>query len=466
MKGHFKRGIGILLVTAMLISLAGCGGEDNDSENDELYTNGVTEITVDDILDPGESETENGEESAETPQPVQSDGTINPAVTKPTADDPYSVTPSNSNYTGGTTSGTPTASGYDESDLVAYDGEIHHIFFHQVIAYPELAFDGDSHEEGIDDWMVTVSELNKILDSLYEKNYYLVNWNDVWVEYTNENGEQRMKQQTLMIPKGKIPLVISIDDTCYYQMYCENGFMEKLIIGDDGDIWAYGHDPQGNEVTTQDLDIIPILDKFVKQHPDFSMNGVKACLCLTGYEGILGYRTNTDTQSWTNEDEANRLLEVEAVKPIVERLKETGWYFGCHTWGHIRLESKSLETVKSDMTRWLNEVGSIVGETKLMIYPHGSRPDGNDWTQTGEVFRYLQGLGFRIFASVGVENFVYIKKDICAVILDRLHPDGTTLRWERDTYLPYFDAAEVFDYENRPTGAKPSGNGQYGYDFS
>ena len=41
------------------------------------------------------------------------------------------------------------------------------------------------------------------------------------------------------------------------------------------------------------------------------------------------------------------------------------------------------------------------------------------------------------FASVGINSFSYIKKDISAVICDRLHPDGTTLRHSRDRYLQF-----------------------------
>ena len=31
------------------------------------------------------------------------------------------------------------------------------------------------------------------------------------------------------------------------------------------------------------------------------------------------------------------------MKPIIAELKRTGWTFGSHTWGHIRLGTKSLE---------------------------------------------------------------------------------------------------------------------------
>lgn len=327
----------------------------------------------------------------------------------------------------------------------AYDGIVEHLFFHPIIAYPELAFDGDAQEKGLDDYMVTVDEFNKILDSCYANGYVLVDIGDVWSETTGEDGQPTMVRNTLYLPEGKKPLVFSYDDTNYYPYMLENGFTYKLIIGEDGKITSWGLDPQGNEVVSRDLDAIPALDKFVEEHPDFSPFGAKASLSLTGYCGILGYRTQTEREDQSPEHEANRQKEREAVKPIIAELKRTGWTFGSHTWGHVNLEKKSLDVIKTDTEKWFDEVGSLVGETPILYYPHGARPDGGDWKQTGPIFRYLQSKGFRVFCSVGTESFSYIKKDICAVICDRLHPDGTTLRKSRKRYLQFYDAKDIMD---------------------
>ncbi len=342
---------------------------------------------------------------------------------------------------------------------------VEHIFFHPIIAYPTWAFKDckipQSQREGLDDWMVTVEEYNKILQSLYDNGYILVRIEDVWSEVTTD-GVTRMVRNTLKLPEGKKPLIISYDDVNYYQYMLEQGFTSKLLIGDDGQIWAECTDPYTNETfLTQDLDAITLLDKFVLEHPDFSLNGAKAVMGLTGYEGILGYRTQTDRDVTDPTElaafEANRQKEIEAVKPVIERLKETGWTFASHTWGHIRLETRTLEKVQDDTLRWLDEVGSLVGPTTVLLYPYGSRPDGNDWTKTGEAFKYLQSKGFRVFASVGIEPFSCIKSDISAVICDRMHPDGTTLRWSRNRYLRFYDAKDIIDLEVRP---------DLGYDFS
>ena len=333
--------------------------------------------------------------------------------------------------------------------LTEYDGVVEHLFFHPVIAYPEVAFRGDYMEKGLDDWMLTVSEYRAILDRLYENGYVIVDIGDVWGEEKASDGSTVMVRKTLMLPEGKKPLVISYDDVNYYEYMREYGFTYKLIVK-DGEVWSWGLDPQGKEVVSQDLDAITILDKFVDEHPDFSMYGVKGCIALTGYEGILGYRTQTTTEGLTAEQEKQRQEEIKAVRPVIDALKENGWYFGSHTWGHIDLSGYEVDGVSEDTGRWKDEVASLVGDTPYLFYPHGARPDGDDLDQTGSVLRYLYDQGFRVFFSVGIESFSRIKDDIPAVIADRLHPDGTTLRWSRDRYMRFYDAKDVFDYGHRP----------------
>ena len=415
---HLKRPLTLLLALGLTLSLAACGGEE-------------------------------GAQSQNTPAPVQSETPASLPTPSPSPEpDPYEA----------------VRTYWSEDQLTQAWGPgqaVEHLFFHPVIAYPQWAFHDCSATEqekvGLDDWMVTVDEYIKILQSLYDKGYILVAMEDVWSEVTDEAGT-RMVRNTLMLPEGKKPLIISFDDVNYYPYMLEQGFTSKLVVGEDGQIWAECTDPYTKETfLTQDLDATTILDQFVLEHPDFSLNGAKAIFSLTGYYGILGYRTQNDRDIAADdprrpEFEAYRQGEIDAVKPVIERLKETGWTFGSHTWGHINLgsETRTLQSVKNDTERWLDEVGTLVGPTNILFYPHGARPDGNDWHKTGPMFQYLQSMGFRVFASVGVNSFSYIKDDISAVICDRLHPDGTTLRWSRDKYLQFYDAKDIIDLSVRP----------------
>ena len=414
---HLKRPLTLLLALGLTLSLAACGGEE-------------------------------GAQSQNTPAPVQSETPAPLPTPSPTPEpDPYEA----------------VRTYWSEAQLTHAWGPgqvVEHLFFHPVIAYPQWAFHDCSATEqekvGLDDWMVTVDEYIKILQSLYDKGYILVAMEDVWSEVTDEAGT-RMVRNTLMLPEGKKPLIISFDDVNYYPYMLEQGFTSKLVVGEDGQIWAECTDPYTKETfLTQDLDATTILDQFVLEHPDFSLNGAKAIFSLTGYYGILGYRTQNDRDIAADdprrpEFEAYRQKEIDAVKPVIERLKETGWTFGSHTWGHINLSTKSMEVVRNDTERWEEEVGSLVGPTSILFYPHGARPDGgDDVTQTGPMFQYLHSKGFRIFASVGVESYSKVKSDISAVICDRLHPDGTTLRKQRDRYLQFYDAKDIIDLEVRP----------------
>jgi len=336
-----------------------------------------------------------------------------------------------------------------EVELVPFSGDVEHLFFHEAIAWPERAFGGHSRQRGYDTNMVTVSEFIAILESLYAKNFILVDMNDVWSEYTEENGSLRMRRNTLMLPEGKRPLVISFDDLSFYGYMQGDGFMDRYIIGDDGDIWAIGVDPSGETVISQDLAVITILDKFVRENPGFSFGGAKGCIALTGYEGILGYRTQFDRNNDTHAARLNRMQEIARVRPVVHRLKETGWYFSTHSYGHIWIDNLPLSTVQNDALRWMDEVGSLVGDTSIFIYPYGARLDNGDVWSTGPALLFYHDLGFRIFASVGREPFSRIKPDISAVMLDRMPVDGHSLRNRRSQFIRFFDAAEVFD-NSRP----------------
>jgi len=339
--------------------------------------------------------------------------------------------------------------------LVAYNGVVEHIFFHEAIAWPQLAFGGNMSSQ-FDAEMVTVGEYTKILESLHKNNYVLIDLNDVWQEFTNNNGYRNMRRSELMIPEGKKPLIISFDDLSFYNYMRGHGFMERYVLGADGDIWAEGIDPSGNYIISQDLAVITILDKFVRENPDFSHNGAKGCIAFTGYEGILGYRTHFSNDDISSEFRLNRMQEIARVRPVVERLKETGWYFASHTYGHIWLNRATLATVQADAERWLDEVGSLIGPTQILIYSYGSRLDGDDVGSPGPAFRSYVNSGFRMFLSVGPHPLPLgfqgqIKTDVPAIIDDRRLIGGTTLRRNRESRLQLFDAREVFD-PLRPEG--------------
>ena len=315
-------------------------------------------------------------------------------------------------------------------NLVPYNGIVEHIFFHPLIAYPELAFDGDYMEQGYNDYFTTIPEFERIIEQLYERNFILVHLSDVYEEV---NGE--VVARTLDLPEGKKPLVISIDDLNYYEYMIEHGNAYKLILDKKGKIATYSKNPQGEDVISYTDEIVTLLDTFVEKNPDFSLNGAKGTIALTGYEGILGYRTQ--------EGSPNRESEIEEAKKIVAELKRTGWIFASHSYGHINVTNVSLQHLISDSEAWKREVESIIGPTPLYIYPYGARADYHS-----PKFKYLVDSGFKVISAVGPNSYTKVING--AYTMDRRHMDGIGFIDQPHTMTDLFDVDYVLDKVNRP----------------
>lgn len=324
----------------------------------------------------------------------------------------------------------------DKINFVPYNGRVEHLFFHPLIAYPEQAFDGDWQSNGFDDWFVTVNEFKKIIQSLYDKNFILVDINSLYEE-VSENGTTVMKRKEILVPEGRKPIIISVDDLNYNRYMLGNGTNYKLVIGADGNIAAYSKNSAGEDVISYDSEIVPILDRFVAEHPDFSLKGAKGVLAITGYEGILGYRTDRNSP--------NKESEIEEALKVAKRLKETGWSFASHSYGHPDITKISYNKLIDDSTKWRNEVEALLGATQVYIYPHGVGPRPNE-----NKFKYLQSMGFKIFCHVGAESLENILPNTNAVLMDRRHADGVSLRYQRDSFLDLYDANEIMEKYVRP----------------
>ena len=339
-----------------------------------------------------------------------------------------------------------------KSTLVRQDPEkVPHVFFHSLIVDKSKAFDGDKKQMSYNQVMTTVGEFEKILNILYERGFVLVKIHDVADMVKDEStGEYVMKAQDIMLPPGKTPIVMSQDDVCYYEYMVGDGFASRLVIGDDGRVTTEMDMDDGTS-KVGDYDLIPILNKFIDEHPDFSYKGAKAIIALTGYNGIFGYRTAPSySENPTYEEDKKKATE------IANALRADGWEIASHSWGHRHLGKESDEAFKTDCDKWQNEVETLVGETDILIFPFGT--DIGSWhpyTDDNARYVYLKNQGFRYFCNVDSSSpyWVQIGKDYMRQ--GRRNLDG--YRMLRDIQEPdnaklkdLFDANEVYD-KDRPT---------------
>ncbi len=340
--------------------------------------------------------------------------------------------------------------------------EVTHVFFHSLIADTARAFDGDIDADGYNQVMTTIGEFNKILQSLYDKGYVLVRLHDLAYETADENGETVMKPGRILLPEGKKAIVMSQDDLCYYPYMENDGFASRIVIGANGMPTCEMIMSDGS-VSTGSYDLVPILEDFIEEHPDFSYKGARAVLAFTGYEGILGYRTAASfSDSETYEKDR------EEAKKVAQCLKDHGWELASHSWGHLNLGAVEWERFVNDTDKWEQEVDSLIGPADIILFPFGS--DIGDWhpyTTENERFNYLYEAGFRYFCNVDSHQY-WVQLGEKHLRQGRRNLDGYRM-WkdieageaalettEQPTTLPkrrlddLFRAEDVFD-EARPT---------------
>lgn len=293
--------------------------------------------------------------------------------------------------------------------------EVTHVFYHSLVVDPKRAFanqDTDPQAVGNNQWMTTISEFKKIIKEMYDRGYVIVSIHDLIETATDENGVTVYQPGTIMLPKGKKAYVLSQDDLSYYHCYDNYGYAAKMILDEEGKPTCEYIQPDGTKVTG-DYDVVPLLDKFIEEHPDASYRGAKGLIALTGYNGILGYRTdnsylyvndslNYDKKKWLEENPDFDIEKERAeAKKVADALKEDGWEFASHTWGHIKIRDASLERLMSDTWKWHENVEPLVGKTDAIVFAHGQ--DLGDWggyDEYNEKYQFLKGEGFRIFCNV------------------------------------------------------------------
>ena len=340
--------------------------------------------------------------------------------------------------------------------------QVTHVFYHTLIKDTSKAFDGDYKSGDYDQVMTTIDEFNKITQSMYEKGYVMVSIYDMAT--VDENGN--MTPGEILLPEGKIPFVLSEDDVCYYHYMDGDGFASKLVVDDDGKVRNEYIEDDGS-VSVGDYDVVPLIDRFVEEHPDFSYRGARGIVALTGYNGILGYRTDSSYETRPDDLDADKVqwldnhpdfdlnTEREGAKKVVQAMKKEGWLFASHTWGHQNVSQISLEKLQADTQRFKENVDPLIGGTDIIIFAFGADLAGAE-DYSGEKFEYLKSQGYNYFCNVdSSQYFVQIRDNYFRMGRRNLY--GYRMYYNPELISDLFDAQEVFN-SDRPVPVPPMGD--------
>jgi hypothetical protein len=302
--------------------------------------------------------------------------------------------------------------------LVDWAGPVEHLFFHTLVIRPELAFQHDELGRGFRDYFVTVGEFRAILEQLYGNGWTLV---DI---HRAVNGDVR-------VPAGRKPLVLSEDDVNYYDYSRPRGQGWRLVLDAGGNVKVEVRDDRGTRITDEDL--IPIVDAFVTAHPDFSADGAKGVLGLTGYEGLFGERVNRPSDP----DFAGSETRVGA---LAARLRATGWTLANHSYGHLDLSKSSTAQAQRDVQKWKERDAPLIGDTDIYIYPFGANP-------TPATRTMLRDQGYNIQCNIDIAPSLTQVDGV--TVMSRRHIDGIAFAQQRRSLAPLFDVDAVEDRDAR-----------------
>ena len=328
--------------------------------------------------------------------------------------------------------------------------QVTHVFYHTLIKDTSKAFDGDYKSGDYDQVMTTIDEFNQITQSMYDKGYVMVSIYDMAT--ADENGN--MNAGEILLPPGKVPFVLSQDDVCYYHYMDGDGFAAKLVVDDDGKIRNEYIEDDGS-VSVGDYDMVPLIDRFVEEHPDFSYRGAKGIVALTGYNGILGYRTDSSYETRPDDLDADKVkwldehpdfdlnTEREGAAKVAQAMKDEGWLFASHTWGHQNVSQISLEKLQADTQKFKENVDPLIGGTDIIIFAFGADLTSVE-DYSGEKFEYLKSQGYNYYCNVdSSQYFVQIRSNYFRQ--GRRNLDGYRMYYNPELLSDLFDAQEVFD---------------------
>lgn len=345
-----------------------------------------------------------------------------------------------------------------QSKLVEYKdySSIPNLSFHVLIADPARAFADKDLGGQYNRNFVTVDEFEKILEQLYKSGYVLVDFDSFTETNTGLDGNANFFTTPIALPEGKKPVMITETMVNYLSYMVDSnddgepdaggaGFAYRLIVDENGDIKAQMVDANG-QTQTGNYDLVPILEDFIKVHPDFSYKGARATLAVCGYEGIFGYRTNSSYISSVSQAYYDE--QVAGAKTLVETLRNKGYTIACYTYGNVPYGDRSATQIQADLQEWTNQITPVVGNVDVLVYARTS--DIGDYG--GAKFQVLNGFGFRYFLRHGSQPYAEINNTY--VKQSRLMVTGENMAWNSSQFSGMFDCAAIL---NNLRGNVPKG---------
>ena len=319
--------------------------------------------------------------------------------------------------------------------------QLPNLSFNVLIADPARAFKDEKYASAYNQNFVTVDEFSKILDQLYANGYVLVNFDSFVEKTTDAAGNVSYTTKPIYLPSDKKPFMLTETLVNYFGYMIDSdddgkadakggGFASKMIVK-DGEITCEMVDAEGNTVYGA-YDLVPILNEFIEEHPDFAYRGARATLAVTGKEGIFGHRINKgDTAA------------VAAATELVQELRSQGYLIACNTYENLNYDKNKATDIQADLKSWTDEITPVLGNVDILVFARGS--DISDYT--GPKFNVLYSSGFRFFISSATKGIPSTEVNRTYIRQYRIMVTGSLMVNSPSTLSNYFKVADVISGE-------------------
>lgn len=349
-----------------------------------------------------------------------------------------------------------------QSQLVAWDdpNKVMNLSFQLLIPDTKRAYQHELYGAAFKNNFITTVEFSRILEQLYKNNYILVSLSDIVSTETDENGNTVYIPNTLYLPSGKKPIMLTQTNVNYNLYLVDSdddmvadkggaGFAHVLKQDSAGNFVNEMVDASGNTVSGE-FDLVPILDSFIKSHPDFSYKGAKAILAVTGYNGLFGYRTQADAKEKLGQDAYSNAQR--QAQSLVNALKSDGYTIAFYTYENIPYGSSGITEIQQDLKLWNDEAVPIIGGTDILVYAQNSDIT-SDKDYSGDKYNTLKEAGFHYYLGFCNDGEQSVNMQPEYVRQGRLLVSGLNMSDHKDWFTPYFDVASVLDEARNPKPA-------------
>lgn len=329
--------------------------------------------------------------------------------------------------------------------------QIPNLSFHMLVAEAYRTFSDPGYGKSWKWNFITTTEFSNILQQLYNNGYVLVDMDDVIVANKTADGIT-YEVNTLYLPEGKKPVMLTQTQVNYYTYMVDGdgdgladkkggGFASKMIL-DNGKLT--------NEMVTKEgttlrgaYDFVPILEEFIEKHPDFSYQGARAVLAVSGYDGLFGYRTDPETAKKLGEDFYQK--ELAELPAVLDALREKGYKFGCYTYGNVAYGDIKADQLKEDLQKWNEEVTPLLGEVEYLVYAKNSDITTGTGLYSGEKYELLKQAGFHYYLGFCESNTPWFVRTNEYIRQGRIMVTGNSLEKYPKMFEGLFETVSVLD---------------------